>query len=78
MPIVVSEHFVENECAGQCITPDSTRFGTQLVSSVHRLRWLPVGARQEVKASEPNSNEVWVLVALFGGSIQFGKKSQPT
>ena len=45
--------------------------------SVHRLRWLPVGTRQEVKAPEPNRNEVWVLVALFGGSIRLKKKSQP-
>ena len=38
--------------------PDLVRFETQLVSSVHLLRWLPVGVEQEVKAPEPNRDEV--------------------
>ena len=77
MPIVISERFVENECADECITPDLAHFDTQFFSYVRRLRWLPVKARQEVKAPEPNRNEVWILVALFRGSIRLGKKSQP-
>ena len=59
------------------MTPDLALFATQLFSSVDLLPVWRGSVRQEVKAPEPNRDEVWVLVALFDGSIQKTKKSQP-
>ena len=44
------------ECSGWCITPKLIRFETQFFSSVRRLRWLPIGARQEQEAKGPGPN----------------------
>ena len=47
---------------GGCITPDLVQFETQLFLFIVEVVALPVGAREEVKAPEPNRNEVWILV----------------